>query len=130
MRQEFIFLKKQSKMNWWVKSTDRQIWADRLYIEHILILASTITGCISISAFAFLIGIPIGVTRSGIWLKIYAITAGIKGYKSMTKKKKKHGNIVLLAKSKLNSIGVLISKTLINLVTSHADFISIKNFKT
>ena len=88
MKQEFIFLKKQSKMNWWVKAqTDRQIWADRLYIEHVLILTSAITGCISISAFAFLIGIPIGVTSSGIWLKIYAITAGIKGYKSMTKKK-------------------------------------------
>ena len=29
------------------------------YIEQFLILASTITGCISISAFAFLLGIPI-----------------------------------------------------------------------
>ena len=29
------------------------------YIEHSLILASTITGCISISAFASLIGFPI-----------------------------------------------------------------------
>ena len=33
-------------------------------IEHFLILASTITWCISISAFAFLIGIPIGITSS------------------------------------------------------------------
>ena len=32
------------------------------YIEHFLILASTITGCISISAFASLLGIPIGIT--------------------------------------------------------------------
>ena len=32
------------------------------YIEHFLILASTITGCISISAFAFLIGILIAIT--------------------------------------------------------------------
>ena len=34
------------------------------YIEHFLILDSTITGCISISAFASLVGIPIGVTNS------------------------------------------------------------------
>ena len=34
------------------------------YIEHFLILASTITGCISISAFASLLGIPIGITSS------------------------------------------------------------------
>ena len=29
------------------------------YIEHFLILASPITGCISVSAFAFLLNIPI-----------------------------------------------------------------------
>ena len=75
------------------------------YIEHFLILASTITGCISISAFASLIGIPIGITSSAIGLKICAITAGIKKYKSIIKKKKKkHDKIVLLVKYKLNSI--------------------------
>ena len=47
------------------------------YIEHFLILASTITGCVSISAFASLIGIPIGITSSAIGLKICAKTAGI-----------------------------------------------------
>ena len=40
------------------------------YIEHFLILASTITGCISVSAFTSLIGIPIGTTSSAIGLKI------------------------------------------------------------
>ena len=59
------------------------------YIEHFLSLASTITGCISISAFAFLLGIPIGITSSVIGLKICPITAGIKKYKSIIKKKKK-----------------------------------------
>ena len=56
------------------------------YIENVLILASTITGCISTSAFASLIGIPIGITSSAIGLKICAITAGIKKYKSTIKK--------------------------------------------
>ena len=34
------------------------------YIEHLHILDSTITGCVSISAFASLLGIPIGITNS------------------------------------------------------------------
>ena len=98
------------------------------YIEHFLILASTITGCVSISAFASLIGIPIGITSSAIGLKICAITAGIKKYKSIIKKKKKkHDKIVLLAKSKLNSIEVLISKALIDSVISHEEFVLIDN---
>ena len=40
------------------------------YIERFLVLASTITGCISISAFASLLGIPIGITSSAMGLKI------------------------------------------------------------
>ena len=68
------------------------------YIEHFLILASTITGCISISTFASLFSIPIGIKSSVIVLKICAITAGIKNYKSIIKKKKrKYDKIVLLA---------------------------------
>ena len=57
--------------------------------EHLLILASTIPGCISFSAFTSLIGIPIVITSSVIRLKICAITAGIKKYTSIIKKKKK-----------------------------------------
>ena len=56
-------------------------------VEHFLILASTITGFISISAFTSLTGIPIEITSSAIGLKICAITAEIK--KSVIKKKKK-----------------------------------------
>ena len=85
------------------------------YIEHFFILASTITGCISISAFASLIGIPIEIMSFAIGLKIYAITTGIKKCKSIIKKKKKkHDKIVFLAKSKLHSIEDLISKVLID----------------
>ena len=48
---------------------------------------------------ATFIGIPIRITSSAIGLKICAITAGIKRYKSIVKKKKKkHNEIVLLAK--------------------------------
>ena len=98
------------------------------YIGHFLILGATITGCVSISAYASLVGIPIGITSSTIGLKICAISAAIKKYKSIIKKKKKkHNKIVLLVKSKLNSIEFLISKTLINSVISHDEFVLISN---
>ena len=53
------------------------------------------------------------------------ITAAIEKYKPIIKKKKKHDIIVLLAKSKLNSIEVLIFKALIDSVISHDEFILI-----
>ena len=58
------------------------------YIEHFLILASTITGCISISAFTSSIGILVGIKSSVMGLRVCAITAGIKQYKSIIKRKK------------------------------------------
>ena len=74
------------------------------YIEKFLIPASKITGCISISAFASLPGIPIGITSSEIQLKIFPMAARIEKYNSITKKKKrKHDKTVLFAKPKLNS---------------------------
>ena len=70
---------------------------DLPYVEHFLILVSTVIGCISISAF----GIPIRITSSAIGLKVCAKTVGIEKYKSITKKnKKKHGKIVLLGNTK------------------------------
>ena len=100
------------------------------FIEHFLILASTITGCISISAFASLLGIPIRITSFAIELKIWAITKEIKKFKSIIEsKKKKHDKIALLAKSKLNSIGVLISKASIDLNISHDKFVLINNVR-
>ena len=79
------------------------------YVEDFLILVSRIIVCIFIPAFVSLLHIPIGITSSAIGLKICAIAAGIKKYKSIIKKrKKKHNKIVLLAKSKLNSIEDLI----------------------
>ena len=45
----------------------------------------------------------------------------------MKKKKNEHDKIVLLAKSKLNSIEVLISKVLVDSNISHDEFVLIKN---
>ena len=107
-------------MNWWVKSTN--IFLKNLnYFEHFHILGSAISVCVSISGFVSLAGIPIGITTSAIGLKIWALTVAIKKYESISKKKKKkHNKIVLSAKSKLNSIEVLISS-----VISHGVFVLI-----
>ena len=83
---------------------------------------------ISISVFTFLIGISIEITSSITGLKICVITARIKKYKSIiNKKKKKHDQMILLAKSKLNSIEVLISKALIDSVISYDEIILINH---
>ena len=57
------------------------------YIDHLRIVISTITGYVSISTFASLVGIPIGIASSLIRLKICVIATGIKTYKSIIKKK-------------------------------------------
>ena len=69
---------------------DKNICTALNYIEHFLIFASTITGCISISAFVSLIGIPIGITSSTIGCKLCTKTAEMEKYKSILKKKKKN----------------------------------------
>ena len=56
------------------------------YIEHFLILVSTITGYISISAFAPFLGISIAFIGSARGLNICALGSGIK--KSIVNKKK------------------------------------------
>ena len=106
--QEFRLKNIDETKNYFVEEIEQNEWmSNKLknfcqnYIEHSLILASTVTGCISISTFAFLLGTPIGITSSAIGLKICAINVRIKKYKSVIKKKKqKHNKIVLLAKSK------------------------------
>ena len=59
------------------------------YIEHLLVIISTINGCVFISAFASLVRISIAVTSSAIEVKIYLITTMIKKYKCVNKKKSK-----------------------------------------
>ena len=88
--------------------------------------SSTINDCVSISTFASLVCVSVGITSSAIGTKICAIASGIKKYKSIIKKKKKKYNkIVLEGKDKLPIIDVLVSKALINVYTSHDEFISI-----
>ena len=38
----------------------------KIYVEHLLILTSTITGCVSISEFASSVCVPVGIASSAV----------------------------------------------------------------
>ena len=92
--------------------------------EHLLILVSVVTGCVSISDFASLVSIPMKSLNFSVGVEIFAKSSWIKKYKSMIKKKKKYDKIVFLAKTKLNNIEVLICKSIINWYISHNEFVA------
>ena len=63
------FFLKEIEQNELMSNKYKKVCTTLNYIEHFLILASAITGCILISAFVSLLGIPIGITSSAIALK-------------------------------------------------------------
>ena len=96
------------------------------YIDKILIVLSATTGGVSICSFTSIVGAPVGIASASFTL-IFSLTTGIvKKLLSITRnKKKKHNKILMLAKSKLNSIETLISQALIDMEISHEEFITI-----
>ena len=100
------------------------------YIVKVLIVLSTTSGGVSIISFISIIGAPVGIT-SAIFTIIFSLITGIaKKLLNITrKKKKKHDKVLMLAKSKLNSIETLISQTLIDMEISHEEFITTLNEK-
>ena len=93
------------------------------YFDKSLIVLSVTTGSISIASFATVIGAPIGIGSASFSLA-FSISTGLikKLLKTTRNKKKKHNKIVMLARSKLNSIESKISKALINNEIKHEDF--------
>ena len=96
-------------------------------IEHFLILASTITGFISSSAFTSLISISIGIRSSAVVLGICAITEGKKRISKNWEKEKNLNKIILLTQPKSNRIEALFSKSLADSNISHDEFVFINN---
>ena len=91
-------------------------------------MSPTITSCVSTSAFTSLVSVSVGVMSSTVEIKISVIIEGIKKYKPIiNKKKRKNDKIVLLGKYKLNTVQVLISKSLINSYISHDDFVIVND---
>ena len=90
------------------------------YIDKILIVLSATSGGVSIVSFSTIVGAPVGIASASFTL-IFSIAKGIiKILLQITRnKKKKHDNILILAKSKLNRIEILTSKALNDMEISH-----------
>ena len=101
---------------------ERELMSERLskyiafcdYFEKCLIVLSAISGSISIASFAIVIGTPVGIASASLRLT-FSLFIGIvkKLLKTTRNKKKKHNKIIMLARSKLNSIESKVSEALI-----------------
>ena len=98
------------------------------YFDKSLNVLSILSGSISIASFATVIGAPAGIIGASCSFT-FSITSGfVKRFlKTIRNKKKKHNKIVMLARSKLNSIESKIYEALINNDVSHEDFMTIVN---
>ena len=98
------------------------------YFDKSLIVLSVTSGGVSIASFATVIGAPIVITSASLSLSFSLCTGLVKKLLKATRNKKnKHNKIVMLARSKLNSIESKISGALVNNQISHEDFITIIN---
>ena len=96
------------------------------YVDKVLIVVSATSGGVSICSFTSVVGAPVGIARARFTL-IFSLTTGIvRKLQSITRnKKKKHDKILMLAKSKLNSIETLVSQALTEMEISHEEFVAI-----
>ena len=96
------------------------------YIDKVLIVLSATSGGVCIISSASALGAPTGIAGASFTLIFSLTTRMIKKLLSITRnKKKKHDKILMLAKSKLNSIETLISQALIDMKISHEEFVAI-----
>ena len=97
------------------------------YLDKYLIVLSATSHGISIASFVTVIGTLVGIASASFAFSI--IIKGIikKLLKTTRNKKKKHNKVVILVRSKLNSIESKISEVLINNEISHEDFTTIIN---
>ena len=85
------------------------------YIDKILIALSATSGGVSIISLRSIVRAPVGIA-AGIIKKFLSITRN---------KKKKHDKILILAKSRLNSIETLVSQKMIDMEKNHEKFVTI-----
>ena len=98
------------------------------YLDKIFIALSASYGTLNIASYASVVGTPAGIAGSSLTL-IFTIGTGIsKSLLKVTKKrKKKHNEIIVLAKNKLNMIDTLLSSALKDSEISHEEFTNIIN---
>ena len=92
------------------------------YINKILIVLSATSGGVCIISSASVVGAPIGIAGTSFTLIFSLTTRIVKTLLTITNKKKEHNKILMLARSKLNSIETLIFQALIDMEISHEEF--------
>ena len=96
------------------------------YTDKVLIVLSATSDGVSIISFTSIVGAPAGIASASFTLFFSLTTEVIKKLLSITRnKKKKHDNILMLARNKLNSIETLVSQALIYMEISHEEFVTI-----
>ena len=83
------YFMEEIKQNELISKKHKKLCKILKYTEHLLILAATVSECVSVSALASLIGIPIGIASFATTINITIIIAQIKKHKSIAKKKEK-----------------------------------------
>ena len=101
--------------------------ADFDYADKIFILLSASFGTLSIVSHATVVGIPVGLASASLTVAFSNNRNSKEIIKRDKEKKKKHNKVVILAKSKLNSIEKLMSQALIDI--SHEEFKTIVSEK-
>ena len=93
------------------------------YIDKILMVLSAKSSGFCLISSANVVGAPVGIASASFTL-IFSLTTGIiKKLLSITRnKKKKHDKILVLAKSRLDSIENLLFQALIDMEISHGEF--------
>ena len=88
------------------------------YFDKSLIVLSVTTGSISIASFATVVGAPVGMMSASFSLAFSITTGFVKRFLKTTrnKMKKKHNKIVMLARSKLNTIESKISEDFMTII--------------
>ena len=97
------------------------------YFDKSLNILSMLSGSISIASFATIIGVPAGIIGASCSFTFSITSRFVKRFLKTIRNKKKHNKIVMLARSKLNSIENKISKALMDNEISHEEFEKIIN---
>ena len=121
---KIIFTKKVIKESYTVKKLSKYVTVFD-YVDKVLIALSATSGGVYIILFTSVVGAPVGIASSSFTL-IFSLSTGIvKKLLAITRKKKEHDKVLMLAKIKLINIETLISEALIDMEISHEEFIAI-----
>ena len=98
-------------------------------MDKVLIVLSAAGGGASIISFTSITGAPVGIASASFALILSLTTGIVKKLLNITRNKKEKHKILMLSKSKLNSIETLISQALSDMEISHEEYITILNKK-